>query len=385
MVIGIPKETMPGESRVSATPETVSEMVKSGATVLVEKSAGKGAFLSDESYIAAGAVIVEDCEEIFEKSDVILKVKEPQYNAEKGCSEIDLMHSGQYLIAFLHPASPANHPMVKEMARKGIIGLTLDGIPRISRAQNMDALTSMSTCAGYKGILMAASMLPKFVPQIVCAAGFIRPSNVMVIGAGVAGLQAIATARRLGAVVYAADIRPEAAEQAKSLGARIVDTGVPSEIAVGEGGYAKPLPEEWMVKERDALKETISKMDIVFCSALVPSRLAPVLVTEEIVESMQPGSVIVDISIDQGGNCAITVPGEITNKHGVTILGIKNIPGLLPVSSTWMFAKNVCNLFKYLTKDNQIVLDLNDEIVAGILTTYNGEIVHVGAREAMGI
>ncbi|NLY19398.1 MAG: NAD(P) transhydrogenase subunit alpha [Clostridiaceae bacterium] len=385
MVIGIPKETMPGESRVSATPETVSEMVKSGATVLVEKSAGKGAFLSDESYIAAGAVIVEDCEEIFEKSDVILKVKEPQYNAEKGCSEIDLMHSGQYLIAFLHPASPANHPMVKEMARKGIIGLTLDGIPRISRAQNMDALTSMSTCAGYKGILMAASMLPKFVPQIVCAAGFIRPSNVMVIGAGVAGLQAIATARRLGAVVYAADIRPEAAEQAKSLGARIVDTGVPSEIAVGEGGYAKPLPEEWMVKERDALKETISKMDIVFCSALVPSRLAPVLVTEEIVESMQPGSVIVDISIDQGGNCAITVPGEITNKHGVTILGIKNIPGILPVSSTWMFAKNVCNLFKYLTKDNQIVLDLNDEIVAGILTTYNGEIVHVGAREAMGI
>jgi NAD(P) transhydrogenase subunit alpha len=164
-----------------------------------------------------------------------------------------------------------------------------------------------------------------------------------------------------------------------------VDTGVPSEIAVGEGGYAKPLPEEWMVKERDALKETISKMDIVFCSALVPSRLAPVLVTEEIVEFMQPGSVIVDISIDQGGNCAITVPGEITNKHGVTILGIKNIPGFLPVSSTWMFAKNVCNLFKYLTKDNQIVLDLNDEIVAGILTTYNGEIVHVGAREAMGI
>lgn len=385
MVIGIPKEIMPGESRVSATPETVSEMVKSGAVVLVEKSAGKGSFYDDESYVAAGAAIAGDCREVYEKSDVILKVKEPQFNPDTGCSEIDLMHSGQYLVAFIHPASPANHSMVREMARKGIIGLTLDGIPRISRAQNMDALTSMSTCAGYKGILMASSMLPKFVPQMVCAAGLIKPSNVMVIGAGVAGLQAIATARRLGAVVYAADIRPEAAEQAKSLGAKIVDTGVPPEIATGGGGYARPLPGEWIEIERNALKETISKMDIVFCSALVPSRLAPVLLTDEIVASMQPGSVIVDISIDQGGNCAVTVPGEITNKHGVTIIGIKNIPGLLPASSTWMFAKNVHNLLKYLTRDNRIVLDLNDEIVAGILTTYNGEIVHAGAREAMGL
>jgi NAD(P) transhydrogenase subunit alpha len=385
MIIGIPKEIIHGESRVSATPETVGAMVKSGVTVLVEKSAGEGAFHSDESYIAVGAVIVEDCKEVFEKSDVILKVKEPQFNTEKGCSEIDLMHKGQYLITFIHPASPANHSMVKEIARKGIIGLTLDGIPRISRAQNMDALTSMSTCAGYKGILMAASKLAKFVPQIVCAAGFIKPSNVMVIGAGVAGLQAIATARRLGAIVYAADIRPEAAEQAKSLGAKIVDTTIPQEIAVGEGGYAKPLPEEWLVRERNALKETISKMDIVFCSALVPSRLAPVLLTEEIVSSMQPGSVIVDISIDQGGNCAVTVPGETANKHGITIFGIKNIPGLLPESSTWMFANNVYNLLKYLIKDNQIILDLNDEIVTGILTTYNGEVVHAGAKEAMGL
>ncbi len=207
----------------------------------------------------------------------------------------------------------------------------------------------------------------------------------MVIGAGVAGLQAIATAKRLGAVVYAADIRPEAAEQARSLGAKIVDTTIPQEIAVGEGGYAKPLPEEWLIKEREALKDTVSKMDIVFCSALVPSRLAPVILTEEIVASMKPGSVIVDISIDQGGNCAVKVPGESANKHGVTIEGIKNIPGLLPASSTWMFANNVYNLLKYLTKDNQIVLDLEDEIVSGILTTYNREVVHEGAREAMGL
>lgn len=385
MIIGIPKEIMPGERRVSATPETVGEMVKSGATVLVENSAGEGAFHSDESYSSVGATILEDCAELFEKSDVILKVKEPQFNSEKGCSEINFMHRGQYLITFIHPAAPANHSMVKEMARKGIIGLTLDGIPRISRAQNMDALTSMSTCAGYKGILMAASKLSKFVPQIFCAAGIIKPSNAMVIGAGVAGLQAIATAKRLGAVVYAADIRPEAAEQARSLGAKIVDTTIPQEIAVGEGGYAKPLPEEWLIKEREALKDTVSKMDIVFCSALVPSRLAPVILTEEIVASMKPGSVIVDISIDQGGNCAVTVPGESANKHGVTIEGIKNIPGLLPASSTWMFANNVYNLLKYLTKDNQIVLDLEDEIVSGILTTYNGEVVHEGARKAMGL
>lgn len=385
MIIGIPREIMHGEHRVSATPETVGKMVKSGADVLVEKSAGEGALYRDELYAAEGAVIMDDCAELYEKSDVILKVKEPQYNHEKKCSEIDMMHKGQYLITFIHPASPANHAMVGEMARKGIIGLTLDGIPRISRAQSMDALTSMSTCAGYKGILMAASHLAKFVPQIGCAAGMIKPANVMVIGTGVAGLQAIATARRLGAVVYAADIRPEAAEQAKSLGAKIVDTSVPTEIAVGKGGYACSLPDQWLVTERNALKNITPQMDIVFCSALVPSRLAPVLLTEETVASMQPGSVIVDISIDQGGNCAVTAPGETTVKHGVTIVGVKNIPGLLPASSTWMFANNVYNLLKYLTRDNQIVLDTNDEIVSGILTTYNGEIVHAGAREAMGI
>lgn len=385
MIVGIPKEIMFGERRVSATPETVGKMVKDGATVLVEKSAGEGAFYHDNQYIAAGAQIITDCAELYEKADVILKVKEPQFNTEKNCSEIDLMHQDQYLITFIHPASPVNHEMVKAMAKKGVIGLTLDGIPRISRAQNMDALTSMSTCAGYKGMLMAASDLAKFMPQIFCAVGMIKPSNVLVIGTGVAGLQAIATAKRLGAVVYAADIRPDAAEQAQSLGAKLVATGVPAEIAVGEGGYANLLPEEWLVKERAALKDTIAKMDIVFCSALVPSRLAPILLTEEIVASMAPGSVIVDISIDQGGNCAITTPGETAVKHGVTIEGIKNIPGMLPTSSTWLFANNVYNLVTFLTKDNEIVLDRSDEIVAKILTTIDGEVVHAGAREAMGL
>lgn len=383
MIIGIPKEIMHGEHRVAAIPETVAKLSNDGAAVLVEKSAGEGAFYHDDQYAAAGAQIIADVAELYARADLILKVKEPQFNTEKNCLEIDLMHTGQYLITFIHPASPVNHPMVKAMAAKGIIGLTLDGVPRISRAQAMDALTSMSTCAGYKGILIAANDLAKFIPQIFCAVGMIKPVNALVIGAGVAGLQAIATAKRLGAVVSAADIRPDAAEQAKSLGAKIIDTGVPAEIAVGPGGYANALPETWLVKERAALAETVGQSDIIFCSALVPSRLAPILLTEAMVASMAPGSVIVDISIDQGGNCAITTPGETASKHGVTIEGIKNIPGMLPTSSTWMFANNIYNLVKFLAPNGLITLDRNDAIVQNILTTIDGQIVHAGALEAM--
>lgn len=383
MVIGIPKEIMHGEGRVSAIPETVAKLKADGYEVLVENHAGEGALFSDEEYANAGATMISDAKELYEKADIILKVKEPQFNEAKGVHEVDMMHEGQYLITFIHPASPVNHEMVKNMAAKGIIGLTLDGVPRISRAQNLDALTSMSTCAGYKGILMAANDLYKFIPQLFCAVGMVKPCNAMVIGTGVAGLQALATAKRLGAVTYAADIRPAAAEQAMSLGAKIVDTGVPAEVAVGEGGYANALSEEWILKEREALRDTIKEMDIVFCSALVPSKLAPVLITEEMVKEMKPGSVIVDISIDQGGNCAITTPGETAVKHKVTIEGIKNIPGMLPTSSTWMFSQNIYNLVKYLTKDGTFGLDMSDEIVQGILTTIDGKIVHKGALEAM--
>ena len=383
MIIGIPKEIMHGEGRVSAIPETVSLLKAEGFDVLVENLAGEGALFSDAEYVAAGATMIADAEELYAKSDIILKVKEPQFNEAKGKHEVDMMHEGQYLITFIHPASPVNHEMVKNMASKGVISLTLDGVPRISRAQKMDALSSMSTCAGYKGILMAANDLKKFIPPIFCAVGQVKPCNVLVIGTGVAGLRALATAKGLGAITYAADIRPAAAEQAMSLGAKIVDTGVPAEIAVGEGGYANALPEEWLVKERAALADTIKDMDIIFCSALVPSKLAPVILTEELVKTMKPGAVIVDISIDQGGNCAITEPGETAVKHQITIEGIKNIPGMLPTSSTWMFSHNIYNLVKYLAKDGSISLDMNDDIVKGILTTINGEIVHKGAIEAM--
>ncbi len=385
MVICIPKEIMKGESRVAATPETVKKFVADGATVFVEKDAGHASLHDDADYIAAGATIMEDTRALFDKADVILKVKEPLFNDKLGVHEVELMHKGQYLITFIHPASPINHDMVRKLAAQGVIGLTLDGIPRISRAQNLDALTSMSTCAGYKGIIMAADDLANFMPQMFTAVGAIKPAKVMVIGVGVAGLQALATAKRLGAITYAADIRPAAVEQATSLGAKIVDTGVPAELAIAEGGYANKLPDDVLAREREALMGAISEMDVVFCSALIPGKVAPIIITEDMVKKMKRGSIIVDISIDQGGNCAITPSGGKEVKHGVLLNGIKNIPGLIPNSSTWMFSQNVYNLVKYLTKDGRIELDMNDEICQKIIVTRDGQVVHAGAREAMGM
>lgn len=385
MQIGIPKEIMPGERRIAATPETVAKLVADGAEVWMEENAGEGSFYHDDQYARAGAKHLADPALLYEKADVILKVKEPQYNASLQKHEADMMHAGQVLITFLHPASPANHNMVRALAKNGVTALTLDGVPRISRAQGMDALTSMSTCAGYKGILMAADALPRFVPQIFSAVGMIKPIHALILGAGVAGLQALATIKRLGAVVHAADIRPEACEQAKSLGAKLFDLGIPEKAAVGEGGYALALPEAWLRQERENLAELLPQMDIVFLSALVPSKIAPVLVTEEMIKTMKPGAVVVDVSIDQGGNCAITPPGTTETRHGVTLIGVKNIPGLIPASSSWMFAQNMYNLTHYLTRDGRIAIDRGDEIVRGILTTIDGEVVHQGAREAMGL
>lgn len=383
MIVGIPKEIMPNENRVAAIPDTVSAMISDGYQVFVETRAGLGSLISDEQYKAAGAKIQPSARDLYQQSDVILKVKEPQFNSVYQCHETELMHENQVLIAFLHPASPANHQLVRDLASRGVISLTLDGIPRISRAQQMDALTSMSTCAGYKAMLMAANELGRFMPQIISAVGLIRPAEVLVIGAGVAGLQAIATAKRLGAVVYAADIRPEAAEQAGSLGAKVIDLGVPAKLAIGEGGYARHLPEKWLRKERSVLKASMEGKDIVFCSALVPSSQAPVLLTEEMVGVLEPGSVIVDLSIDQGGNCVLTGPGEITRWRDITLFGIKNVPGLLPESATWLFARNVAYFLHYLTENKSLRIDREDEIIASALTTIDHRIVHKGALESL--
>lgn len=380
---GIPKEIMEHEYRVAAIPETVAKLAKQGARVLIERGAGEAAFYHDDMYRQAGAELVDESESVFDQCDVILKVKEPLFDSRKGRHEVSMMKRGQTLIAFLHPALPANHQMVRDLAAKGVVSFTLDGVPRISNAQGMDALTSMSTVAGYKSVIMAADELPCFLPMTNTAVGMVNPARVFVIGTGVAGLQALATAKRLGAVNFAADIRPEAMEQAKSLRAQVVDAGVPAEIAIGAGGYAKALPGEWLAREQEAVRQTVCQSDVVILSALVPGRIAPVIVTEDMVESMKPGSVIVDIAIDQGGNCALTEAGRKVVKHGVTIIGAKNIPGYVPASSSWLFAHNLLNFVSYLVKDGKMRTDRTDEIIGPALVTLGGEVIHAGALEAM--
>ncbi len=385
MKIGVPKEIMHDEARVAATPDTVRKYVAAGHEVFVEKTAGLGILATAEDYAAAGAIICDTAQEVYDNAELILKVKEPLFNEETGKHEIDMMHAGQYLITFIHPASPINHEMVKKMAAAGIISMAIEGVPRISRAQSMDALTSMSTVAGYKGTLMAAADLNRFIPMIPTAAGLIKPCKGMVIGVGVAGLQALATMKRLGAVTYACDIRPSASEQAQSLGAKVIETGVDPELAIGQGGYAKSLPADVLAAEREKIAAVLPEMDIVFLSALVPGELAPVLITEEMVKTMKPGAVIVDIAIDQGGNCEATVPGVQAEKYGVILEGIKNIPGRLAVSSSFMYAANMCALVTYLTKSGKLELDESDDIVAGMMTTKDGKVVHKGALAAMGL
>ena len=384
MIIGVPKEILLNELRVAATPQTVKKLINDGHTVLVEKGAGENSFYQDEDYINAGAKIVDCVKELYNQAEVILKVKEPQLNENLNLHEIDMMHEGQILITFLHPASPQNHQMVLKLAEKGIISLTLDGVPRISRAQPMDPLSSMSACAGYKGVLIAANSISKFMPMIGSAVGMIKPANVLVVGTGVAGLRAIATARGLGAQVFAVDIREEANEQAKSLGAKIIDLDIPSKIAVSKDGkHANELPDKYLQKEREVLSEHVKNADIVILSALVFGKEAPILLTKEMVEQMKPDSYIVDISIDQGGNCELSVAGEVVKHNGVTIDGTKNLPGLIPTSSTYMFAENVYNLVKYVIVDNKLNLDLKDEIISSILVTNKNKLVHEGTKEAM--
>lgn len=383
LTIGIPGEIMAGERRVAATPETVGKLTGKGARVLVEKGAGQGSLFSDREYLENKAQIVEDAEQIFADSDIILKVKEPLFSEQKNKHEADMTRQGQYLVCFLHPASPSNHSMIKKLAAQGVISLTLDSVPRISRAQSMDALTSMSTVAGYKAVLLAADTLGKFLPMLATPVGMIRPAKALVIGAGVAGLQALATAKRLGAEVFAADIRPEACEQAKSLGAKIAQVSVPAKIALGPGGYALPLPEEWIAREQAELADAVAGADIILLSALVPGRLSPVLITEQMVQSMKPGSVIIDIAIDQGGNCQLSEPGKTIEKYDVKIIAIKNIPGRLPLSATQMYANNIYNFLCHLIKDGRVNLDMNDEIISSCLVTNNGQVVHAGAIEAM--
>jgi len=384
MLIGIPKEILPEEKRVAAIPETVEKYVKMGFKVIVESSAGKGIYFSDDDYKRSGAQIISDAKELFEKSDIILKVKQPYFNETEGKNEAEMIRKDGILITFLHPATPSNHEMIKILSERNITSFTMDGILRISRAQKMDALTSMSTVTGYRSVLSAASQMKKFVPMIGTAIGTIKPANFLNIGAGVVGLQAIATAKRLGAIVKAVDIREEARKEAMSLGAKVVGFELPVELAHGEGGYAKALSQKWIEKEREGLKPVIEEADAIILSALVPGEIAPVIITEQMVMMMKPGSVIVDVSIDQGGNCEITKGGSIIEKHEVTISGVSNIPGRMAVHSSWLYANNMYYYMENLFKNGIDSLDLEDELVKHSLVTYNGEIVFKGALKAMG-
>jgi len=383
MNIGIPKEIMPEEKRIAAIPETVQKFIKMGFNVLVETSAGEGIHCEDLEYEKAGARIMPDAESLYQNADVILKVKQPLYNEKSGRHEIELMKEKSILITFLHPAAPSNHEMIQKLRDKGIISFTMDGIPRISRAQTMDALTSMSTVTGYKSVLIAASYLPKFVPMITTAIGSIKPANFLVVGIGVVGLQALATIKRLGGVTTAVDIREDARKGAMSLGAKIGGFEAPEQLSIGKWGYAKALPSDWLEKERAALSPLVEEADVVILSALVPGEVAPILVTEEMLVRMKPGSVIVDVSIDQGGNCTSTEAGADIIKHGVLICGLQNIPGRIPVHATWLYANNIYHYVKTLFKNGLNDLDLEDEIVQNSLVTYQGKILYEGVLKAL--
>jgi len=385
LTVGVPREIMPGERRVAATPDTAGKMVEAGSTVLIEAGAGEEAYLSDESYREKGAEIISDLEELYRRSDLVIKVKQPLYHDRLGRHEAELYKPGSTVIGFLHPAHSDNHDCLKILAERDITSFTLDGVPRISKAQQMDALTSMSTVAGYKAVVFAAGHLGRFIPMMPTTAGIIPPAKFLVIGTGVAGLQSIATAKRLGAKVKTIDIRPEANEQARSLGAENIDFEVPADLAVGEGGYARRLSNEWYDREREVLAPHIAESDVLILTALVPGEEAPKLIDQALVNSMKKGSVIVDIAVDQGGNCTLTRCGEDYEHEGIMISGIMNIPATLPVDATNMFAQNAWHFLSYLVREGKINKDPADEIVKPTLVTIDKKIVHHGALMAMGL
>lgn len=383
ITIAVPKEIMPGERRVALIPETTTRFVEQGARVLIEKWAGKGSFIEDSDYLNAGAEIIEDPVELYAKAGILLKVKEPLFRENLNTHEAELIPDNRILVCFLHPAHKTNHEAVRILSRKGITSFTLDGIPRISAAQKMDPLTTMSTAAGYKAVIIAANHLMRFIPMMPTAFGVIQPARVLVVGVGVAGLQAIATAKRLGARVKALDIRPEAKEQAQSLGAELVPFDVPLDLAVGKGGYACRLPEEWYRREREALLPHLAECDAAILTALVPGEEAPILIDEVMVKSMRKGSCIVDIAVDQGGNCRLTRCGQEYAYDGITISGIANIPASLAIDSTWMFAQNALHFLDYIIRDGTVYTDTSDQIIGGTLVTIDQRIVHRGTLLSM--
>jgi NAD(P) transhydrogenase subunit alpha len=381
MILGVPKEIIPGETRVALIPESVAQLVKKGVQVLVESGAGLSSSFLDEAYEKAGATIVPDAAALYSRSDMICKVQRPVMNEKTGKNETAMMKPGSVLITFFAPL--INHDIVKALADGKITSFSMDAIPRTTRAQSMDALSSMSTVAGYKAVLLAADSMGKFFPLLMTAAGTVPPARVFVLGAGVAGLMAIATARRLGAVVEAFDVRPAVKEQVESLGAKFVEMPLEEQTET-KGGYATALSEEAHKREVELLHKHVKDSDVVITTALIPGRPAPELVTEEMVIDMKPGSVVVDLAAENGGNCALTEPGGDFIKHNVRILGPLNVPASMPIHSSQLYSKNVSNLLGLmLTKEGEFNLNMDDDIVAGTLVTHDGEVKHQAVKAAM--
>jgi proton-translocating NAD(P)+ transhydrogenase subunit alpha len=362
MLVGVAKETAAGERRVALVPDAVGRLAGSGVDVAVEKSAGAEAFFSDAAYEAQGAQIVEA---VLGEADLVCKVQKPSKE------EIARLRDGATLIAFLQPL--VDLELVGALAERRVTSFSMDSIPRITRAQPMDALSSQSTVAGYKATLLAASHLGKFFPMLTTAAGTIAPAKVLILGAGVAGLQAIATARRLGAVVSAFDVRPVVKEQVESLGASFLELDV--EGAEGMGGYAVALSEDQHAREQELIARHAQESDVVITTALIPGRPAPVLITEEAVRGMRPGAVIVDLAAEAGGNCAATEPGETIVRDGITIVGELNLPSTMPVHASQMYSRNVLSLLTHLIRDGELVLDFDDEITRETCVTHDGRVL----------
>jgi len=378
MRIGVPKEVVEGENRVALVPDSVAQLVKKGVQVAVQSGAGVSASYLDAAYEKAGATIVPDAATLYAESDMICKVQRPVKHPDTGKHEVDMMRPGTTLITFFAPL--VNHDLVKMLRDKGITAFSMDSIPRITRAQSMDALSSMSTVAGYKAVVMAADSMGKFFPLLMTAAGTVPPVRAFILGAGVAGLMAIATARRLGAVVEAFDVRPAVKEQVESLGAKFVEMPL-EESAEGAGGYATQLSADAHQREVELLHKHVKDADVVITTALIPGRPAPELVTEEMVRDMKPGSVIVDLAAENGGNCTLTEPGCDFIRHNVRILGPINLPSSMPVHASQLYSKNILNLLALLIKDAQMNLNMEDEIVAGTLITHNGQVTNPNVKK----
>jgi NAD(P) transhydrogenase subunit alpha len=371
--VAIPKERAADERRVALVPDTAAKLIAATLEVSVESGAGAGAYIPDDAYEKAGVKVVKSADALLKDADAVLKVQAPD------ASEVGQLKSGSVLISFLQPATQAD--IVKALAKRGVTAFSLELLPRISRAQSMDALSSQASAAGYKAVLMAAGRLGKFFPMMMTAAGTVAPARVLVMGAGVAGLQAIATARRLGAVVSAYDVRPAVKEEVQSLGATFIELALESQL--GEGGYAREQSEEFLHKQRELIGEHVMKSDVVITTAAIPGRRAPLLVTGEMVKGMRPGSVIVDLAAESGGNVELTQAGEDVDVAGVTVIGTRNVPSTMPLATSQLFARNVANLLLHLVKDGAINLDFQDEITKGACVTHAGEIVNERAKQLL--